>query len=57
MDSLFSVISAINGVLWNDAVQYVILGVGRLLVVWTRGGPLLALTQGLDFIRGKFDDR
>jgi len=57
MDSLYRAITAVNNVLWHDAVLYVILAVGLLLIVWTKFGPLVALTHGIHVIRGKFDKK
>ena len=56
METLNAVLTAINNVLWHDAVLYIILGVGLVLVVWTRFGPLVALTHGVAIVRGKYDD-
>jgi len=52
-----TILAAINDVLWHDAVLYVILAVGVLLMVWTKFGPLVALTHGVAVVRGKFDDK
>ena len=57
MQTFNAILSAVNGILWHEAVLYVILGVGALLVVWTKFGPLVALTHGVAIIRGKFDDK
>ena len=57
MQTFNAILSAVNGILWHDAVLYIILGVGVLLVVWTKFGPLVALTHGVAIIRGKFDDK
>jgi Na+/alanine symporter len=57
MDNLFSLITDINNVLWHDTVLYVILAVGVLLILWSKFGPLVALTHGFAVIRGKFDDK
>ena len=47
----------VNSILWHDVVLYVILGVGTLLLVWTKFGPFVALTHGVAVIRGDFDDK
>ncbi len=57
MQTFNAILSAVNGILWHEAVLYVILGVGALLVVWTKFGPLVALTHGVAVIRGKFDNK
>ena len=57
MQTFKAILSAVNGILWHEAVLYVILGVGVLLVVWTKFGSLVALTHGVAIIRGKFDDK
>ena len=57
MQTFKAILSAVNGILWHEAVLYVILGVGVLLVVWSKFGSLVALTHGVAIIRGKFDDK
>ena len=57
MQTFNAILSAVNGILWHDAVLYVILCVGALLVVWTKFGPLVALTHSVAVIRGKFDNK
>ncbi len=48
-------LSVVNGVLWHDWVLYVVLAVGALLLVWTKFGPVVALTHGVQVVRGKYD--
>ena len=57
METLNATLTTINDILWHDIVLFVILAVGLLLVVWTRFGPLVALTHGVAVIRGKYDDK
>ena len=57
METVKATLTAINNVLWHDVVLYVILAIGLLLIVWTKFGPLVALTHGVAVIRGKFDDK
>ena len=57
MQTFNAILSAINSILWHDVVLYVILGVGTLLLVWTKFGPFVALTHGVAVIRGDFDDK
>lgn len=49
------VLDAVNGVLWDNAVLYVVLGVGILFTLWSRIGQYRALTHGVEVIRGRFD--
>ncbi len=48
-------LGAVNGVIWHDWVLYTVLAVGALLLVWTKFGPLVALTHGVQVVRGKYD--
>ena len=57
METFNRVLAGANAFLWHDVVLYVILAVGALLIVWTRFGPVLALTHGVQVIRGKFDNK
>ena len=57
MQTFHAILSAVNSILWHDVVLYVILGVGTLLLVWTKFGPVVALTHGVVVIRGDFDDK
>jgi AGCS family alanine or glycine:cation symporter len=57
METLNAVLTTINDILWHDIVLFVILAVGLLLIVWTKFGPLVALTHGVAVIRGKYDDK
>ncbi len=57
METLNHVMEAINGVLWHDAVLYIVLGVGVLFTVWSGFGQYHALTHGIAVIRGKYDDK
>ncbi len=55
METFNAILAALNDVLWHNWVLYIVLGVGTLLIVWTRLGPLVALTHGVQVVRGKFD--
>jgi AGCS family alanine or glycine:cation symporter len=57
METLNHVLEAINGVLWHDAVLYIVLAVGVLFTVWTGFGQYRALTHGVAVIRGKYDNK
>jgi AGCS family alanine or glycine:cation symporter len=55
MDTFNAILTAINNVLWHNWVLYTVLAVGGLLIIWTRFGPLIALTHGIQVVRGKYD--
>ena len=55
METVNTVVDTINGVLWHDFVLYTVLLVGIILMIWTKFGPLVALTHGFQVIRGKYD--
>jgi AGCS family alanine or glycine:cation symporter len=55
METINTIVDTINGVLWHDFVLYTVLLVGIILMIWTKFGPLVALTHGFQVIRGKYD--
>jgi alanine or glycine:cation symporter, AGCS family len=48
---------AVNAILWHDYVLFTILGVGILFLFWSRFGPLVALTHGVQVVLGKYDNK
>lgn len=56
MQHLNEALEAVNGVLWHDAVLYVVLGVGVLFTLWSGFSQYRSLTHGVSVIRGKYDD-
>ena len=57
MDTFNAILTVLNNILWHDVVLYAILGVGVLLLIWTKFAPIVAFTHGIAVIRGKFDDK
>ena len=57
MDTLWTVINAINSVIWADWVLYTVLGVGVLFTIWSAFGQYRALTHGAQVVRGKYDSK
>ena len=55
METVNTIVDTINGVLWHDFVLYTVLLVGIILMIWTKFGPLVALTHGFRVVRGKYD--
>ncbi len=55
MDSVMKFIEQINGILWDDTVLYIVLGVGVLFTIWTVFGQYKALTHGVAVVRGVYD--
>jgi AGCS family alanine or glycine:cation symporter len=55
MESLMQFVDKINGVLWDNSVLYILLGVGVLFTVWTVLGQYKALTHGVAVVRGVYD--
>ena len=55
MESVHRFLNAVNGVLWHDAVLFVVLGVGVLFTLWSRGGQLRALTHGVALLSCRYD--
>ncbi len=57
MEQLNSVLDSVNGILWHEAVLYVVLGVGILFTLWSGFAQYRALTHGVAVLRGKYDDK
>ncbi len=57
MQTFNSILAAVNSIFWHNVVLYIILGVGALLMIWTRFGPLRSFAHGVAIIRGKYDDK
>ena len=57
MEALNGFLDAVNGVLWHDAVLYIVLGVGILFTLWSGFAQYRSLTHGVAVIRGKYDDK
>ena len=55
MTEFSAFLAAANDILWHNYVLYIVLAVGTVLIVWTRFGPLVALTHGVQVVRGKYD--
>ncbi len=59
MSSLYAALNdwmtSANNILWHDSVLYIILAVGALFMVWSKFSPWIALTHGIQVIRGKYD--
>jgi len=48
-------LAAANGVLWHNAVLFLVLGTGILFTVWSRFCQFRALTHGVAVTRGRYD--
>jgi AGCS family alanine or glycine:cation symporter len=57
MDQFNNFLNAVNGVIWHNAVLYIVLAVGVLFTVWSVGCQYKALTHGVQVVRGKYDDK
>ena len=57
MDTLTSIVTAINDVIWHDYALLAVLGVGILFTIWSGFGQYRALTHGIAVVRGEFDDK
>ncbi len=56
MDKLNSIMSAVNAVLWHDAVLVLVLATGVLFTIWSGFSQYRALTHGTHVLRGRYDD-
>ena len=52
---LNSIMGTVNGFLWHDYVLFTILGTGILFLLWSKFAPFVALTHGIQVVRGKYD--
>lgn len=57
MDQFNEILGAINGILWHDAVLFIVLGVGVLFTLWSGFCQYRALTHGGAVVRGKYDKK
>src|SRR5690606_26421944 len=51
------VLGRINGVIWHDAVLYVVLAVGIVFTIWSKFCQYHAVTHGVAVTLGKYDDK
>ena len=56
MDSLNNIMSAINGVLWHNAVLLIVLGTGIVFTVWSGFCQFRAVAHGAHVLRGRYDE-
>ncbi len=56
MESLNSIMSAINGVLWHNAVLLIVLGTGILFTIWSGFAQFRAVSHATHVLRGRYDD-
>jgi len=56
MESLNNIMSAINGVLWHNAVLLIVLGTGILFTIWSGFCQFRAVAHGTHVLRGRYDD-
>ena len=56
MESLNSIMSTINGVLWHNAVLITVLGTGVAFTIWSGFSQFRALSHGSHVLRGRYDD-
>jgi len=52
----FEILDAINGVIWHNAVLYIVLGVGVLFTIWSGFCQYKAMTHGVQVTRGVYDN-
>ncbi|MFK7959164.1 MAG: alanine/glycine:cation symporter family protein [Phycisphaerales bacterium] len=55
MDQLNQLVGSINGILFHEAVVFVLLATGILFTLWTAFGQYRALTHGTQVVRGVYD--
>ncbi len=54
---LNSWLGSMNAILWHDYVLFTILGTGIFFLIATKFSPIVALTHGIQVLRGKFDKK
>lgn len=56
METLNSIMAAMNAVLWHNSVLFILLGTGVVFTVWSGFSQYRALTHGTAILRGRYDD-
>lgn len=51
--SIEQALDVINGILWHQYVLFILLAVGILFSIWTKGAQFRSLSHGVNLIRGK----
>jgi len=57
LEQVEAVINQLNGILFSNAVVYVLLATGVLYTFWTVFCQYRAITHGVAVVRGKYDDK
>lgn len=55
IETLNLILEAVNGILWHDMVLYTILGTGILFLLWSKFSPWIAISHGINVVRGRYD--
>ena len=55
-NSMNATLDVVNGVIWHNAVLYIVLGVGVLFTIWSAFSQFKALTHGIAVTRGVYDN-
>ncbi|MGI9264180.1 MAG: alanine/glycine:cation symporter family protein, partial [Gammaproteobacteria bacterium] len=56
MESLNAIMSALNAVIWHNAVLWLLLATGVVFTIWSGFSQYRALTHGFHVLRGRYDD-
>ena len=56
METVNSIMTAVNAVLWHDFVLWLLLGTGVVFTLWSGFSQFQALSHGAHVLRGRYDD-
>ncbi|MFN3199355.1 MAG: alanine/glycine:cation symporter family protein [Bradymonadia bacterium] len=56
VDTFNEILETVNGIIWDEMVLYVVMGVGVLFTLWSGFGQYRALTHGTAVTLGRYDD-
>ena len=56
MDGFLAFLTALNGIIWHDAVLIILLATGVVFTIWSGFCQYRALTHGVLVLRGSYDD-
>jgi AGCS family alanine or glycine:cation symporter len=56
MESLNTIMSSLNAIIWHDTVLWSLLGTGVVFTIWSGFSQYRSLTHGFHVLRGRYDD-
>ena len=56
METVMSLVTAFNGIVWGPWTLYMLLGTGILFTIWTKFSQFRVMSHGVSVTRGVYDD-